>query len=71
MYTPGGIDPAHYQGEINYVPLKSATYWEIALDDVQVSKWGQVALLCVVLCWRLRASIKCGDGIDPAVIVME
>lgn len=35
--TIGGSDPAHYTGEITHVPLTSATYWEIALDDVQVA----------------------------------
>jgi len=30
----GGIDPAHYTGTLAYVPLSSATYWEVALDDV-------------------------------------
>ncbi|TFJ83444.1 hypothetical protein NSK_005284 [Nannochloropsis salina CCMP1776] len=34
--TLGGTDPAHYKGDIHYVPLKSATYWEVALEDVQV-----------------------------------
>lgn len=34
--TLGGTDPAHFKGDIHYVPLKSATYWEIELDDVQV-----------------------------------
>mmetsp|Transcript_5073 Transcript_5073/g.7751 ORF Transcript_5073/g.7751 Transcript_5073/m.7751 type:complete len:373 (+) Transcript_5073:57-1175(+) len=32
----GGTDPAHYTGEITYVPLRAATYWEITLDDLQV-----------------------------------
>jgi hypothetical protein len=35
--TIGGTDPAHYTGVINYVPLKSATYWEITLDAVYLS----------------------------------
>lgn len=32
--TFGGYDPAKFEGEIEYVKLESATYWEIALDDV-------------------------------------
>lgn len=30
----GGIDPAHFTGPIQWVPLKSATYWEISLDGI-------------------------------------
>lgn len=39
----GGTDPAHYTGEFNYVPLTSATYWEITLDAFTVgdSVFGQ------------------------------
>jgi phytepsin len=32
----GGIDASHYTGSINYVPLTNETYWEFALDDIQV-----------------------------------
>lgn len=34
----GGIDPAHFTGNINWVPLKSATYWEINLDGIYLHK---------------------------------
>ncbi|CAE7828471.1 ctsd, partial [Symbiodinium microadriaticum] len=34
--TLGGMDPAHYTGDITYVPLRAATYWEITLGDLQV-----------------------------------
>jgi hypothetical protein len=44
-HPTGGSDPAHYQGEITYVPLKSATYWEIGLDDVQVRVHGSIWLI--------------------------
>lgn len=30
----GGSDPAHYSGDITYVPLKATTYWEITLDQM-------------------------------------
>mmetsp|Transcript_3850 Transcript_3850/g.5898 ORF Transcript_3850/g.5898 Transcript_3850/m.5898 type:complete len:389 (-) Transcript_3850:100-1266(-) len=30
----GGADPDHYTGEIEWVPLTSATYWMVGLDDV-------------------------------------
>lgn len=34
--TLGGVDAAHYTGEISWVPLLSATYWEISMSDVVV-----------------------------------
>lgn len=33
----GGADPAHYTGPITYIPLTNETYWEFALDAVQVA----------------------------------
>ena len=35
--TLGGIDPAHYSGEINYVPVSNAAYWQITLDTIGVN----------------------------------
>lgn len=35
--TLGGTDPKHYTGDITWVPLLAATYWEITLDDFTVS----------------------------------
>jgi hypothetical protein len=32
--TIGGTDPAHYTGDLTWVPLLSATYWEIKLDSM-------------------------------------
>jgi len=32
----GGIDENHYTGDIDYVPLSSATYWEVKLDGLKV-----------------------------------
>lgn len=32
----GGTDSAYYTGDITYVPLLSATYWEITLDNFEV-----------------------------------
>jgi hypothetical protein len=34
--TLGGIDTTHYTGDITYVPLRAATYWEITLGDLTV-----------------------------------
>jgi hypothetical protein len=32
--TIGGWDEEKFDGDLTWVPLKSATYWEIALDDI-------------------------------------
>jgi len=32
----GGTDPKHYTGEIQYVPLSSATYWKVELEEMLV-----------------------------------
>lgn len=34
--TFGGIDTSKFTGELNYIPLKSATYWEIELEGVEL-----------------------------------
>jgi len=34
--TLGGLNPDHYTGDITWVPLLAATYWEIAMKDVLV-----------------------------------
>ncbi|KAL4116397.1 hypothetical protein PRIC2_011851 [Phytophthora ramorum] len=33
--TFGGVDKAHYKGELEYVDVTSATYWSVALDAVE------------------------------------
>jgi hypothetical protein len=33
----GGVDPNYYTGDFTYVPLLSATYWEITLDNFEVA----------------------------------
>jgi len=33
----GGVDEKHYTGDFAYVPLKSQSYWEIALDGVKLN----------------------------------
>jgi len=32
----GGIDEKHYTGTLQYVPVSSETYWEVALDDMKI-----------------------------------
>jgi len=32
----GGVDSKHYTGDFTYVPLKSATYWEVELDGIKL-----------------------------------
>jgi hypothetical protein len=34
--TIGGIDPAHYKGELSYVPLSAETYWQVTADSMTV-----------------------------------
>jgi len=34
--TVGGLDPTHYTGPVNWVPLTNQTYWEFAMDDLIV-----------------------------------
>ncbi|KAM6929158.1 pepsin A-like [Lycodopsis pacificus] len=33
----GGIDSSHYTGQIAWVPLTSATYWQIQMDSVTIN----------------------------------
>ncbi|XP_075947063.1 pepsin A-like [Anarhichas minor] len=33
----GGIDSSHYTGQITWVPLTSATYWQIQMDSVTIN----------------------------------
>jgi len=35
--TFGGVDNAHFDGELSYVPLSKAGYWQIALDKMTVA----------------------------------
>ncbi|XP_031701551.1 pepsin A-like [Anarrhichthys ocellatus] len=40
----GGIDSSHYTGQITWVPLTSATYWQIQMDSVTIN--GEVVACC-------------------------
>ncbi|XP_041050881.1 pepsin A-like [Carcharodon carcharias] len=33
----GGVDPNHYTGQINWVPVTQQTYWQISLDSVSIN----------------------------------
>lgn len=35
--TLGGTDSSHYTGSLNWVPLSSETYWEVALTSMTIS----------------------------------
>jgi len=35
--TFGGIDEAHFTGDINYVPVSKAAYWQISVDTIGVN----------------------------------
>jgi cathepsin D len=37
--TFGGMDPSKFEGELTYVPLLAATYWEIAVDAVTAGSY--------------------------------
>lgn len=37
--TFGGYDSSKFEGELEYVKLESATYWEIALDSVEAGSY--------------------------------
>uniref|UniRef100_A0A8D0DYW2 Peptidase A1 domain-containing protein n=1 Tax=Salvator merianae TaxID=96440 RepID=A0A8D0DYW2_SALMN len=37
VVTFGGIDQSYYTGPINWIPVTQQTYWQIALDSVQVN----------------------------------
>ena len=34
----GGTDPKHFHAPIHYIPLSSATYWEIQMDQLSTSE---------------------------------
>jgi hypothetical protein len=38
----GGVDPAHFSGSLQKVPLSSDTYWEVVLDNIQLNGYGNV-----------------------------
>ncbi|TDH10797.1 hypothetical protein EPR50_G00077340 [Perca flavescens] len=33
----GGVDSSHYTGQITWIPLTSATYWQISMDSVTIN----------------------------------
>jgi len=35
--TIGGYDSSHFTGSLTWVPLSSATYWEVALTEMQIN----------------------------------
>lgn len=40
----GGTDPNHYVGEITWIPLTSATYWQVKMDRYERSNPGSQSL---------------------------
>ena len=57
----GGIDDDAYSGDINYIPLKQESYWEIELDDMQVE--GESMTNCTT------AIVDSGVGVCVCVFV--
>jgi saccharopepsin len=37
--TLGGIDPADYEGEITWLPLTRALYWEVSLERIKLGRF--------------------------------
>jgi hypothetical protein len=35
--TLGGYDPAHFTGQLQWVPLNAETYWQVALDGLWIN----------------------------------
>lgn len=35
----GGYNPSKFQGDLQYIPLSNATYWEIAMESVQAASY--------------------------------
>ena len=50
----GGVDPAHYSGDFEFVALTNQTYWEFKLDDVQIS--GKTSGYCADGCHAIADS---------------
>jgi len=47
QFVLGGVDPEHYVGDFNFVPVTSPAFWEIALDGIKIasdttSSWSMV-----------------------------
>jgi len=40
--TLGGIDTAHYTGDINYIPVSRAKYWQITVDSFSIGNLSKV-----------------------------
>eukprot|EP00658_Telonema_sp_P-2_P013209 TRINITY_DN14_c0_g1_i7.p1 TRINITY_DN14_c0_g1~~TRINITY_DN14_c0_g1_i7.p1 ORF type:complete len:388 (-),score=141.61 TRINITY_DN14_c0_g1_i7:325-1488(-) len=40
--TLGGADPAHYTGDINYVPVSRAKYWQVTVDEFSIGNLSKV-----------------------------
>jgi saccharopepsin len=36
--TFGGVDPTHYKGKIEYVPVRRKGYWEVAVEKVMLGE---------------------------------
>jgi len=62
----GGTDPNHYTGELVWVELTSDTYWETALDDLQLGGKSVTNATKVVL--DTGTSILAGPSADVAAL---
>lgn len=65
----GGSDPAHYRGNLTYVPLSKATYWQFRMEKVAVKGHGFCANVSIPrrrrgrrpspVARRLSAAVRC------------
>merc|ERR1712050_743751 len=65
----GGVDTAHYTGDFAYVPLKSQSYWEVALDGVKLN--GESASSCPTAIVDSGTSLLAGPKADVQAIATK
>jgi len=64
--TIGGVDSSRYSGEFVYVPLKSKSYWEVALDGVKLD--GSSVSSCPTAIVDSGTSLLAGPKADVTAI---
>ena len=44
----GGADKKYYEGDLEYVPVTTEGYWQVAMDGVKVGTTGDVVLILLI-----------------------